>query len=60
MEQPQVINTLSAKRKQIEAHIGSLEQDLEQARRDLSAILAATLVFSGDGPKPNCLYFWFL
>lgn len=53
MEQPQVLNTLATKRKQIEAHIGSLEQDLEQARRDLSAILAATVVFSGEGPKPT-------
>ena len=42
----QVINTLNTKRKEIEAHIGSLEQDLEQARRDLSAILAAIKVFS--------------
>ena len=49
MEQPQVINTLSEKKREIEAHIGSLEQDLEQARRDLSAILAATKVFSAEG-----------
>ena len=47
----QVINTLNAKRHDIEAHIGSLEQDLEQARRDLSAILAAIKVFSSEGPK---------
>ena len=47
----QVINTLNTKRKEIEAHIGSLEQDLEQARRDLSAILAAIKVFSADGPR---------
>ncbi len=53
MEQPQVINTLTAKRKQIEAYITSLERDLEQARRDLSAILAATKVFTGDGPVPT-------
>ena len=33
------------------SHIGSLEQDLEQARRDLSAILAAIKVFSSEGPK---------
>ena len=47
----QVINTLNTKRKEIEAHIGSLEQDLEQARRDLSTILAAIKVFSADGPR---------
>ena len=28
----QVINTLNAKRHEIETHIGSLERDLEQAR----------------------------
>ena len=41
-DNPQVITTLDTKRREIEAHIGSLERDLEQARRDLSAILAAT------------------
>ena len=51
MNEPQVINTLDAKRREIEAHIGSLERDLEQARRDLSAILAAIKVFSADGPR---------
>lgn len=49
----QVLKTLAEKRKEIEAHIGSLERDLEQARRDLSAILAATAVFSGEGPLPK-------
>jgi hypothetical protein len=53
MEQPQVLNTLAVKRKEIESYIGSLEADLEQARCDLSAILAATAVFSGEGPKPT-------
>lgn len=47
----QVIVTLNAKRREIEAHIGSLERDLEQARRDLSAILAAIKVFSADGVR---------
>ena len=51
MNEPQVLHTLSDKRREIEAHIGSLEQDLEQARRDLSAILAAIKVFSADGPR---------
>ena len=47
----QVVVTLNAKRLEIEAHIGSLERDLEQARRDLSAVLATIRVFSADGPK---------
>jgi hypothetical protein len=49
----QVIVTLSAKRREIEAYIGKLERDLEQARRDLSAIHAAVAVFSGEGPLPK-------
>ena len=49
--QPQVIHTLDTKRLEIESHIGSLEQDLEQARRDLSAVLATIKVFSADGPR---------
>ena len=53
MENAQVINTLKAKHQEIAAHIQSLEADIEQARRDLSAVLAAMQVFSGDGPKPT-------
>lgn len=49
----QVLNTLATKRREIESHITKLEADLEQARRDLSAILAATAVFSGEGPLPK-------
>ncbi len=51
MAELQVLSTLDTKRHEIEAYIGSLERDLEQARRDLSAILAATKVFSADGPR---------
>jgi hypothetical protein len=51
MPELQVINTLNTKRHEIEAYIGSLERDLEQARRDLSAILAAIKVFSAEGPR---------
>ena len=51
MDQRQVINTLTTKRQQIEAPIGKLERDLEQARADLSAVLAATMVFSGEGAR---------
>ena len=53
MENVQVINTLKAKHQEIAAHIQRLEADIEQARRDLSAVLAAMQVFSGDGPKPT-------
>jgi hypothetical protein len=47
----QVVNTLQAKRKEIESYIGSLERDLEQARADLSAVLASIRLFSAEGPK---------
>jgi len=43
--------TLDAKRKEIIAYIGSLEADLEQARRDLSAIIATEHVFQSRGPN---------
>jgi hypothetical protein len=52
MEQPQVLNTLATKRAEIQAYIASLERDLEQARRDLSAVLATEKVFSGEGAIP--------
>jgi hypothetical protein len=47
----QVLITLNSKRRDIEAHIGSLEAELEQVRRDLSAVLATIKVFSSEGPK---------
>jgi hypothetical protein len=53
MDKPQVLNTLASKRREIEAYIASLERDLEQARRDLSAVLACEVVFSGEGPLPK-------
>ena len=53
MSKPQIINTLTEKRKEIEAYIAGLERDLEQARQDLSAIHAAVAVFSGEGPLPK-------
>jgi hypothetical protein len=40
---------LADKRKEIQAYIGSLERDLEKARRDLSAIIVTEHVF--QGPK---------
>ena len=56
MEQPQVLNTLATKRAEIQAYIASLERDLEQARRDLSAVLATEKVFSGEGAGSSCLH----
>ena len=42
---------LADKRKEIQAYIGSLEADLEQARNDLSAIVATERVFQARGPN---------
>ncbi len=53
MEQPQVIHTLATKRAEIQAYITKLEHDIEQARRDLSAVLATEKVFSGEGVVPK-------
>lgn len=47
----QIFGTLADKRKEIQSYIGSLENDLEQARRDLSAIIATERVFQSRGPK---------
>jgi len=42
---------LADKRKEIQAYIGSLERDLEKARRDLSAIVATEHIFKARGPN---------
>ena len=42
---------LADKRKEIQAYIGSLERDLEKARRDLSAIIVTEHVFQAKGPN---------
>jgi hypothetical protein len=42
---------LADKRKEIQAYIGSLEADLEKARRDLSAIIVTEHVFQAKGPN---------
>jgi hypothetical protein len=42
---------LADKRKEIQAYIGSLERDLEKARRDLSAIVVTEHVFQAKGPN---------
>ena len=51
MAESYIHKNLADKRKQIQAYIGSLEADLEQARRDLSAIVATERVFQARGPN---------
>ncbi len=51
MSESLLSENLADKRKQIQAYIGSLEADLEQARRDLSAIVATERVFQARGPN---------
>ena len=50
MPDSHIVKNLADKRKQIIAYIGSLEADLEQARNDLSAIVATERVFQARGP----------
>lgn len=47
---------LADKRKEIQAYIGSLERDLEQARRDLSAIVATEESVSIQRPQGDGLH----
>ena len=59
MPDPQVLNTLSAKRREIECHIGSLKRDLEQARHARLAMPSTTNVpaeFSLAVPSESRLY----
>ena len=51
MTESLINKSLGEKRKEILSYIGSLERDLEQARRDLSAIIATERVFQARGPK---------
>ena len=51
MAESHIVKNLADKREEIQAYIGSLEADLEQARRDLSAIVATEKVFQARGPN---------
>ena len=51
MAESYIHRNLADKRKEILSYIGSLERDLDQARRDLSAIVATERVFQARGPK---------
>ena len=51
MAELHIVKNLADKRKEIQAYIGSLERDLEKARRDLSAIIVTEHVFQAKGPN---------
>lgn len=45
MSVPQVINTLTTKANQLEAHIAKLERDIDRARKDLAHVRASMVLF---------------
>jgi hypothetical protein len=49
MSDPQVINTLRAKAENLQGYIAKLEADLEQARADLSHVVATIHLFEAPG-----------
>ena len=51
MSESLLSKNLADKRREIKAYIGSLERDLEKARRDLSAIMATEHIFQSRGPN---------
>ncbi|MBZ0262993.1 MAG: hypothetical protein K8F90_20595 [Hyphomicrobiales bacterium] len=51
MAESYIHRNLADKRKEILSYTGSLERDLDQVRRDLSAIVAIERVFQARGPK---------
>ncbi len=51
MAELHIVKNLADKRKEIQTYIGSLERDLEKARRDLSAIIVTEHVFQAKGPN---------
>jgi hypothetical protein len=48
MADPQVLNTLHAKRQDIEGYIADLERRIEEARSDLAHVLATIRLFAGE------------
>lgn len=48
MSNPQVLNTLNAKRHDIEGYIADMERKIEEARRDLAHVLATIRLFAGE------------
>ena len=51
MSESLLSKNLADKRREIKAYIGSLERDMEKARRDLSAIMATEHIFQARGPN---------
>ena len=51
MSKLQVINTLTAKANQLEAHIAKLERDIDRARKDLAHVRASMVLF--EAPRHN-------
>jgi hypothetical protein len=49
MPDPQVMNTLRAKAENLQGYIAKLEADLEQARADLSHVVATLHLFEAPG-----------
>lgn len=57
MPDPQIVKTLTTKAKDIQAYIGDLERQLEEARADLSHVLATLRLFSAqEGERPVTAY----
>lgn len=54
MSDPQVINTLRTKAENLQGYIAKLEADLEQARADLSHVIATLHLF--EAPNADTLY----
>ena len=48
MADPQVLNTLNAKRQDIEGYIADMERRIEEARSDLAHVLATIRLFAGE------------
>lgn len=48
MADPQVLNTLHAKRENIEGYIADMERKIEEARSDLAHVLATIRLFAGE------------
>jgi len=51
MSDPQVVNTLNAKRESIEAYIADMERKIEEARSDLAHVLATIRLFAAEGER---------
>ena len=55
MSDPQVLTTLRRKRDEIEAYIGKMERQIEDAKRDLSAVNATIRLYELDRSEPGAV-----